>query len=33
MDGFLRIGFGNEPEDLAAGLRRIDLLLDSLRAA
>jgi aspartate/methionine/tyrosine aminotransferase len=33
MDGFLRIGFGNEPEDLAGGLRRIDALLDSLRAA
>ncbi len=33
MDGFLRVGFGNEREDLAGGLRRIDLLLDTLRAA
>ncbi len=30
MDGYLRIGFGNEPEDLAAGLARIDRLLDTL---
>lgn len=30
MDGYLRIGFGSEPEDLRAGLARIDPLLDSL---
>jgi len=30
MDGFLRVGFGNEPEDLRGGLGRIDALLDSL---
>jgi aspartate/methionine/tyrosine aminotransferase len=30
MDGFLRIGFGNEPEDLAAGLSRMAGPLDSL---
>lgn len=30
MDGYLRIGFGNEPEDLRAGLARIDALLDTL---
>jgi aspartate/methionine/tyrosine aminotransferase len=30
MDGFLRVGFGNEPEDLRAGLLRIDALLDAL---
>jgi aspartate/methionine/tyrosine aminotransferase len=33
MDGFLRIGFGNEPEDLAGGLAKIDALLDTLRRA
>lgn len=33
MDGFLRVGFGNEPEDLRAGLARIDSLLDTLGAA
>lgn len=33
MDGFLRIGFGNEPEDLRAGLAGIDALLDGLGAA
>lgn len=33
MDGYLRVGFGNEPHDLQAGLQRIDRLLDSLRAA
>jgi aspartate/methionine/tyrosine aminotransferase len=32
MDGFLRIGFGNEPEDLRAGLARIDDVLDALPA-
>jgi len=32
MDGYLRIGFGNEPEDLRAGLARIDALLDTLAA-
>ena len=30
MDGYLRVGFGNEPEDLKAGLARIDSLLDAL---
>ncbi|PYQ08743.1 MAG: aspartate aminotransferase [Acidobacteria bacterium] len=30
MDGFLRVGFGNEPEDLRAGLQRIDAVLDRL---
>lgn len=30
MDGYLRIGFGNEPDDLRAGLSRIDALLDAL---
>jgi aspartate/methionine/tyrosine aminotransferase len=33
MDGFLRVGFGNEPEDLRGGLGRIDALLDSLATA
>jgi hypothetical protein len=33
MDGYLRVGFGNEPHDLEGGLLRIDRLLDSLRAA
>jgi aspartate/methionine/tyrosine aminotransferase len=33
MDGFLRVGFGNEPEDLRGGLARIDALLDSLATA
>ncbi len=33
MDGFLRVGFGNEPEDLRGGLGRIDALLDSLAPA
>jgi hypothetical protein len=28
----LRVGFGNEPEDLRAGLRRIDAVLDRLPA-
>jgi aspartate/methionine/tyrosine aminotransferase len=32
MDGYLRVGFGNEPEDLAAGLGRIDAVLDRLDA-
>jgi len=32
MDGFLRVGFGNEPEDLRAGLERIDAVLDRLPA-
>jgi hypothetical protein len=32
MDGFIRIGFGNEPEDLAAGLAGIDKVIDSLPA-
>jgi len=30
MDGFLRIGLGNEPEDLKAGLSRMDGVLASL---
>jgi aspartate/methionine/tyrosine aminotransferase len=30
MDGFLRMGFGNEPEDLEAGLRRMAAHLDTL---
>jgi hypothetical protein len=30
MDGFLRVGFGNEPADLRAGLERIDKVLDRL---
>jgi aspartate/methionine/tyrosine aminotransferase len=33
MDGFLRLGLGNEPQDLKAGLDRIDHVLDSLGAA
>ena len=33
MDGYLRVGFGNEPEDLHAGLARIDSLLDRLDAS
>jgi aspartate/methionine/tyrosine aminotransferase len=33
MDGFLRIGFGNEPDDLAAGLDRIGALFQSLTPA
>jgi aspartate/methionine/tyrosine aminotransferase len=33
MDGFLRIGFGSEPDELAAGLDRIGALLDSLPQA
>ena len=32
MDGFLRVGFGNEAEDLRAGLARMDALLDTLPA-
>ncbi|HEY3119389.1 MAG TPA: aminotransferase class I/II-fold pyridoxal phosphate-dependent enzyme [Vicinamibacteria bacterium] len=30
MDGYLRIGFGNRPEDLGAGLERIDAVLQTL---
>jgi aspartate/methionine/tyrosine aminotransferase len=33
MDGFLRVGFGNEPEDLEAGLRRMAAHLDRLPLA
>jgi len=33
MDGFLRIGFGNEPADLTEGLKRIAAPLDSLGTA
>jgi aspartate/methionine/tyrosine aminotransferase len=32
MDGFLRVGFGNQPQDLRAGLQRIDSVLDRLPA-
>jgi aspartate/methionine/tyrosine aminotransferase len=32
MDGFLRVGFGNEPQDLRAGLQRVDVVLDRLPA-
>jgi aspartate/methionine/tyrosine aminotransferase len=32
MDGFLRVGFGNEPQDLRAGLQRVDAVLDRLPA-
>ena len=32
MDGFLRVGFGNEPRELRAGLERIDVVLDRLPA-
>jgi aspartate/methionine/tyrosine aminotransferase len=30
MDGYLRIGLGNEPDDLGAGLARIDEVLATL---
>ena len=30
MDGYLRIGFGNEPGDLAEALSRMAALVDSL---
>jgi hypothetical protein len=30
MDGYLRVGFGNEPADLEAGLARMTGPLDSL---
>jgi aspartate/methionine/tyrosine aminotransferase len=33
MDGFLRIGLGNEPADLSAGLERIGRVLESLGPA
>lgn len=33
MDGFLRIGLGNEPADLRAGLSRMDGVLESLGPA
>ncbi len=33
MDGYLRIGLGNEPADLLAGLEKIDLVLASLGQA
>ena len=33
MDGYLRIGFGNEAEDLRAGLSRMDALFDALALA
>jgi aspartate/methionine/tyrosine aminotransferase len=32
MDGFLRVGFGNEPEDLRIGLERMEEVLDRLPA-
>jgi len=33
MDGFLRVGYGNEPHDLTGGLKRIDAILDVLAPA
>jgi aspartate/methionine/tyrosine aminotransferase len=33
MDGYLRVGFGNEPADLQAGLERMAAPLDALSAA
>jgi aspartate/methionine/tyrosine aminotransferase len=33
MDGFLRVGYGNEPQDLSGGLARIDAILDTLALA
>ncbi len=30
MDGYLRIGLGNEPEELKAGLKQMDAVLESL---
>jgi hypothetical protein len=33
MDGFVRIGLGNEPADLKAGLERMDDVLRSLAVA
>jgi len=33
MDGFLRVGYGNEPHDLSGGLKRIDAILDVLAPA
>lgn len=33
MDGYLRIGLGNEPEELKAGLARMDSVLESLGPA
>ena len=33
MEGYLRVGLGNEPPDLAAGLERMSHLLRSLGAA
>jgi len=33
MEGYLRIGLGNEPEDLKAGLARMDQVLESLGPA
>jgi aspartate/methionine/tyrosine aminotransferase len=30
MDGYLRIGLGNEPGELKAGLARMDSVLESL---
>jgi aspartate/methionine/tyrosine aminotransferase len=32
MDGYLRVGFGNEPEDLSAGLAGIDAFLKTVGA-
>jgi aspartate/methionine/tyrosine aminotransferase len=33
MDGYLRIGFGSEPEYLAKGLSRVGELFDELKKA
>jgi aspartate/methionine/tyrosine aminotransferase len=33
MDGYLRVGFGNEPADLQAGLDRMAAPLDALSAS
>jgi len=33
MDGFLRVGYGNEPHDLTGGLKGIDAVLDVLAPA
>jgi hypothetical protein len=33
MDGYLRVGFGNPPDDLQAALRRLAAPLDALPLA
>jgi hypothetical protein len=30
MDGYIRIGLGNEPEELRAGLDRVSAILEEL---